>query len=85
MNRASADLQSVPSCFVHVELADGVLQAGLAAALWDGLGNGVHVELSDLRVIVGPAAGYRHHLLLLHMTAGRETEEHDVMIIKHEF
>lgn len=48
MRSASTDLQSVPGRFVHVELADGVLQAGLAATLWDGLGDGVHIELSDL-------------------------------------
>lgn len=52
MRTVSADLQSVPGRFVHIELADGVLQAGLGAALRDGLGDGVHIELGDLQIVV---------------------------------
>lgn len=53
---SAADLQAVPLLLVHVQVADCVLQAGLGAALRDGLGNGVHVKLGDLRVVVGATA-----------------------------
>lgn len=53
----STDLQSVPGLFMHVEVADGVLQAGLSAALRDRLGNGVDVEMGDLQVVVQTIAG----------------------------
>lgn len=59
---------------MHVEVADGVLQAGLGAALRDRLGDGVDVELGDLWVVVSPAAEARRLpqlLLLLHVTADR--------------
>jgi len=59
---------------VHVEVADGVLQAGLHAALWEGLSDGVDVELGDLGVVVRPAAGTRPPLLLLRVTADRGQE-----------
>lgn len=62
---------------MHVQVADGVLQAGVGAALWDWLGDGVDVELGDLRVVVGPPAGARHPpqllLFLLHVAANRRT------------
>lgn len=68
----SADLQSVPGHFVHVELTDGVLQAGLGAALWDGLGDRIHIEVRDLQVVFGLSAG-RLPWLLLRLTAGMKT------------
>lgn len=70
----AADLQTVPGSLVHVQVTDGVLQAGLGAALWDWLGNGVDVEVGDLEVVVRSAvrAGHLPQLfLLLHMAADR--------------
>lgn len=67
-----ADLQSILCYFVHVKFTDGVLQACLCASLWDGLGNGVYVELSDFWVIVNLGA-WPWHLpelfILVQMTA----------------
>lgn len=44
---------------VQVQVADGVLETGLASSLRDGLGDWVHVELGHLRVFVQTRAGAR--------------------------
>lgn len=70
----ATDLQTIPGHFVHVEVADGVLQAGLDSALWDWFGDGVDVELGDLGIVVCSAAGPRHLpklLVFFHRAADR--------------
>lgn len=57
---------------VHVQVPDGVLQAGLGPALRDRLGDGVDVELSDLWVIGSPAAWTQNFLELLVLLAARQ-------------
>lgn len=84
-HRRAADLQAVPGCFVHVELIDCVLQAGVGAALRDRFGDGVDVELGDLGVVVGPTAGtcqVPHLLLILDKAAHKRSFRKKAELVK---
>jgi len=66
-------LVAVPGGPLHVELTDGVLQASLHAALGDGLGDGVHVELGHFQVILRFLPAHRHGAVrfpIIHHVAG---------------
>lgn len=66
---------------MHVQVTDGVLQAALDPALWDGFGDGVHIELGDFWVIVGPVAHTWNlpNVLLLYLA---ETTKRTIQVVR---